>query len=82
MQSHRWAGAVLGSMAVAMACATEQLEAQPPAASERRAAEPAAGPSTPAAHWSENAATPERAGALLLLAAVALLVVRARRNRD
>jgi hypothetical protein len=81
MKAHRWVAGALASVAAAAVFASEQPAPPPaPAVAERHVAEPAPGPSTPDERWSDGA-TPERAGALLLLAAVALLIVRATRNK-
>jgi hypothetical protein len=83
MKAHRWVAGALASIAAAAVFASEEAAPPPaaPAVAERHVAESAPGPSTPDERWSDGA-TPERAGALLLLAAVALLIVRATRNRD
>jgi hypothetical protein len=82
MQARRWVAGIAAAVAVAAAGAAEQPDARPPAGAERHVVEPAAGSSTPEERWSDTATSPERAGTLLLVAAVALLVVRALRNRD
>jgi hypothetical protein len=82
MQAHRWVTVLAAAGAIAAAGAAERPDASLPAGVERHVVEPAAGSSSPEEHWNDTATSPERAGTLLLVAAVALLVVRALRNRD